>query len=125
MAKYNVKGPVDFDMEFTWGTTWAVDYECVDGEGTVIDLSGSPVVQWRLATISGTTVLTSTVGTGITVTGTATGLCSLAVTAAMQSTNGVTEGNRYQYEMRITGTSNGAIYEGPRGLLNVRSSVLA
>jgi hypothetical protein len=109
------------DLEFYFGEHWKVDFEVKDGNGAVIDLTGA-TLQWRLVNSLGTTTMTRVVADGITVTSPTSGLCSLSVTPAHQTTAAITEENNYNYEFRVT-TSGGIVTTNARGALAVLPSV--
>jgi hypothetical protein len=109
-----------FDLEFHLGEHWNVAFQVNDGNNADIDIT-SATLQWRLSTLSGTTVMTRTVSDGLTITTAATGLCSLSVTPTMQTTASVAAG-RYKWEFRVT-TTGGTITVQARGNLNVLPSL--
>ena len=76
------------DLEFHLGENWIVDFEVNDGDDENIDITGA-TLQWRLASPEGDTVMTRTVGDGLTITSGSTGLCTLSVTPVHQSSAGV------------------------------------
>ncbi len=108
------------DLEFHLGEHWNIKFEVNDGEGTDIDIT-SATLQWRLSTISGTTVMTRTAGDGLTITGASTGACTLSVTPTHQTTGSVAAG-RYKWEFRVT-TTGGTVTVQARGNLNVLPSL--
>jgi hypothetical protein len=108
------------DLEFHLGEHWNVNFEVNNGLGIDIDIT-SATLQWRLSTLSGTTVMTRTVSDGLTITTAATGLCALSVTPTMQTNASVAAG-RYKWEFRVT-TTGGTITVQARGNLNVLPSL--
>jgi hypothetical protein len=66
--------------------------------------------------------MTRAVGDGITITGATTGLCSLSVTPAHQTTAAIVEEGNYAYEFRVT-QSGGTVSTNASGALVVRPSV--
>ena len=114
---------VQQDLEFYLGENWIVDFEVNDGNDANIDITGA-TLQWRLSTLPGTTVMTRTVGDGLTITAGTTGLCTLSVTALHQNTGGVLSRTNYQWEFRVT-TTLGTISVQAGGALYVHPSLLA
>ena len=74
---------VQQDLEFHKGENWIVQYECNDGVGNDINLTGAEL-EWALATLDSTLVMTRTIGDGITLTSPLEGSCTLSVTPAHQ-----------------------------------------
>jgi hypothetical protein len=110
------------DLEFTFGEHWTVDWEVKDGIGATINLTGA-TIQWRLVLAStGATAMTRTVADGITVTNATSGLCTLSVTPAHQTTAAIVEEGNYAYEFRVT-TSSGIVSSNASGALTVRPTV--
>jgi hypothetical protein len=109
------------DLQFTFGEHWRVDFEVKDGDGSIVNLTGA-TIQWRLVDKVGATSMTRTVGDGITITGATTGLCSLSVTPAHQTTAAIVEEGNYVYEFRVT-QSGGTVSTNASGALVVRPSV--
>ena len=56
-------------VEFIRGDTWDILGTLFDSDGvTPLDLNGSPVIEWTIATADGSFTLTLTLGAGITIT---------------------------------------------------------
>lgn len=111
------------DFEFHKGEDWIVAFEINDGLGEDIDISGA-TINFRVSTLAGTTLMTRTEADGFSIESGATGLCTLRVTSAHQTTGGITASTRYQWELRVT-TQGGLITVQGRGHLNVLPSLLA
>lgn len=114
---------VQTDLEFHLGENWIVQYECNDGNGNDINLTGASL-EWALATLNGSPVMTRTIGDGITLTVPLEGSCTLSVTPIHQSAAGVTDSTTYRYELRLT-TAAGTIAVQGKGMLAVLPSLLA
>lgn len=100
-----------------------VDFEVVDADGDVIDITGA-TIRWRMSTIAGTTVMTRTEADGITITSGTSGLCSLRVTPSHQTSASVAASTRYQWEFRVV-TSGSITSVQARGHVNVLPSLLS
>lgn len=111
------------DLEFHKGEDWVVSFEVNDGIGNDIDITGA-TINFRLASLTGTTVMTRTESDGFAIDSGTTGECTLRVTSSHQTTAGVAASTRYQWEMRVT-TQGGLISVQGRGHLNVLPSLLA
>jgi hypothetical protein len=111
------------DLQFHLGEDWSIDFECKDSSGTVINITAA-TIQWRLSTVSGTTVMTRSVSDGITITSGSLGTCSLRVTPSHQTTGSVAASTRYYWELKVT-TSGGVASVQARGSLEVLPSLLA
>lgn len=70
---------VQQDLEFHLGENWIIQYECNDGNGNDINLTGAEL-EWVLATLNSAPVMTRTIGDGITLTTPLEGSCTLSVT---------------------------------------------
>lgn len=114
---------VQTDLEFHSGENWIVQYECNDGSGNDINLTGAEL-EWALATLDSTVVMTCTIGDGITLTAPLEGSCTLSVTPAHQTTAGITAGTTYRWELRLT-TASGTISVQGEGKLAVLPSLLS
>lgn len=110
------------DLEFHLGENWIVDFEVNDGDDANIDITGA-TLEWRLA-LDGGTVMTRTVGNGLTITAGPTGLCTLSVTPSHQISGAVQSRTSYQWEFRVT-TALGTVSVQALGALYVRPSLLA
>ena len=113
---------VHADLEFHLGENWIIDFEVNDGDDASIDITGA-TLQWRLASPEGDTIMTRTVGDGVTITGATTGLCTLSVTPLHQSNDGVVSRTNYQWEFRVT-TLLGSVSVQATGALYVHPSLL-
>lgn len=113
---------LEFDMKFHIGSNWGVDCTAKDGSGDILDVTGA-TIRFRLATISGTTVMTRTEADGITITDGSAGQFSINVTQTHQTNASVTA-KTYQYEIRVVTAGNLALVQA-RGTINVLPSLLA
>lgn len=113
---------VHADLEFHLGENWIVDFEVNDGDDENIDITGA-TLQWRLASPEGDTIMTRTVGDGLTITSGTTGLCTLSVTPSHQSNDDVASRTSYQWEFRVT-TALGTVTVQASGALYVHPSLL-
>ena len=114
----------EHDLEFHIGEDWVIDFTLEDGDGDALDLSSSPTLRFRVSTLAGTTVMTRTEADGITVTGGGTtGLCTLQVTPAHQTSASIAASTRYQWEFRAV--AGGLTSVQARGHINVLPSILA
>jgi hypothetical protein len=114
---------VQTDLEFHLGENWIVQYECNDGAGNDINLTGA-TLEWALATLDSAPVMTRTIGDGITLTAPLEGSCTLSVTPTHQSTAGVAASTTYRYELRLI-TAAGTISVQGKGALAVLPSLLS
>lgn len=114
---------VQQDLEFHLGENWIVQYECNDGNGNDINLTGASL-EWALATLNSSLVMTRSVGDGIVLTNALEGDCTLSVTPSHQSTAGVTSGTTYRWEFRII-TASGTVSVQAKGNLAVLPSLLS
>jgi hypothetical protein len=109
------------DMKFHLGEDWLVDFECLDADGDVINITGA-TTRFRLSSISGTTIMTRTESDGITITNGTLGLCSLRVTPTHQTSASVAASTRYEWEFRVV-TSGGVTSVQAEGAITVKPSL--
>jgi hypothetical protein len=105
------------DVEFYAGEDWQIAFEFNDGSGADLNIT-SGTIAFVLLSGTGTTVMTRTVGDGITITNGATGAAALRVTPTMQTTAAVASGVRYQWKITAT-LSTGVISRQAGGALLV------
>ena len=114
---------VQTDLEFHLGENWIVQYECNDGAGNNINLTGGSL-EWALAALDSTPVMTRTIGDGITLTAPLEGSCTLSVTPTHQTEATITSGTTYRWEFRLT-TAAGTVSVQGTGKLAVLPSLLS
>lgn len=114
---------VQIDLEFHLGENWIIQYECNDGNGNDINLTGA-TLEWALATLNSVPVMTRAIGDGITLTKPLEGDCTLSVTPIHQTAAGVTASTSYRYELRLI-TSAGTISVQAKGVIAVLPSLLS
>lgn len=114
---------VQTDLEFHKGENWIIQYECNDGNGNDINLTGA-ILEWTMATLDRATIMSRSIGDGLTLTNPLEGGVTLSVTPTHQSAAGITDGTTYRYEFRLT-TAAGTISVQGKGVLAVLPSLLS
>jgi hypothetical protein len=114
---------VQLDLEFHYGENWIIQYECNDGNGNDINLTGA-ALEWGMATLNGSPVMTRIIGDGLTLTNALEGEVTLSVTPFHQSDAGITESTSYRYEFRVT-TAAGTVAVQAKGMIAVLPSMYA
>src|SRR5262245_42695475 len=105
------------DVEFYNGEDWQINFEFNDGSGADLNIT-SATIAWVLLSGTGATVMTRTVGDGLTITSGSTGTAALRVTPTMQTTASIASGTRYQWKATVT-LSTGVITRQAGGALLV------
>ncbi|MFL5607726.1 MAG: hypothetical protein ACJ8AD_14845 [Gemmatimonadaceae bacterium] len=105
------------DLDYAYGETWVMPFEIQDADENPIDCTGASAT-WLLQDLDTfATVLSATVGGGITWTTQNQGLGQIAVTAAMQTSAAVLPGT---YRHLLTATlSDGTVSDQTIGLFIV------
>lgn len=114
---------VQVDLEFYYGENWIIQYECNDGNGNNINLTGS-FLEWGMATLNGSPIMTRIIGDGLTLTNALEGKVTLSVTPFHQTDAGITESTSYRYEFRVT-TAAGTVAVQAKGMIAVLPSMYA
>lgn len=109
-----------FDLTFRYGDDWKIDWECTDGDGDVINLTGA-TLEFKMA-YGNTTTMTRTNGDGVAITSATGGQCQLVVTPAHQVSASITEGRTYKWQFKVT-ESGGAVTTQGYGNLTVAESL--
>ena len=95
---------------------WNIAFEYTDQSGNVIDLTGyTPELQFRTSALAKTTVLSLTVGSGITFAPTTNP--QVTISADIEVAPG-----KYEWDLRLTATGQGSLFLG-RGEVIIQAGV--